>query len=367
MTNHTASDTVLRRHPIQGALWGVPLGAGIALHLLGFGVIPFGAWPLLAAPVAGAIFMGILWGAFGPARATKGLTSPERRSTSKAAAERRSAAEVRATQLLAARHANEELHGIAAANDDNAMQAALHEAEKDVDGVPTRTKRGQNKPSKAAAAERSRASATTPEPQSPSDQVEVTSQAVIDLASPAPTADTSTTDAALIQQPLAATAEAQPVPASPPLSLPDPGEPEVAATPAQVSAPVATPTPTDPPLSLTDLAEPEVEPVEQPDVAQVIAPAGAMTAESAPAPAIASNAPTQDASAATAPLLQESVAAPTPPPATLPDVTTTQDLTPFENSPLPSDADEERAAADKLEAQLEAALREAVAVTMGSR
>jgi hypothetical protein len=63
--------TTLKRHPIRGALWGLALGLGAALLLIGRKVIAFGTLPPLIVIVLG-IAAGVLWAMFGPARPPQG-------------------------------------------------------------------------------------------------------------------------------------------------------------------------------------------------------------------------------------------------------------------------------------------------------
>ena len=139
MSYNTAPDTIVRRHPIRGLLWGALLGIGIALHLLTFELVAFGTWPLLAAPIGGGSVVGFTWGKFGPVKKLKGripaaLRGPSVHDDSPQAR--------RAAQLAAARKAQADLQTYAKENADEAMCAALHEAQTDVlDSVTRRVGR----------------------------------------------------------------------------------------------------------------------------------------------------------------------------------------------------------------------------------
>lgn len=63
--------TSRRRHPIRGALWGVMLGIGAALLLIGQKLIAFGTLGPIIVLVVG-IAVGVLWSMFAPSKAPKG-------------------------------------------------------------------------------------------------------------------------------------------------------------------------------------------------------------------------------------------------------------------------------------------------------
>lgn len=62
-----AAQPTVRRHPLRGAVWGVVLGLGAALLLIGRQVIALGT-VLPLGVVLGCLVLGALWGAFAPAR-----------------------------------------------------------------------------------------------------------------------------------------------------------------------------------------------------------------------------------------------------------------------------------------------------------
>jgi hypothetical protein len=72
----TNEQTVLKRHPIRGALWGIPLGMGVAVFLVIYKVIGFDSITAvtikLVLVVIAAMALGALWGMFGPAKKPKG-------------------------------------------------------------------------------------------------------------------------------------------------------------------------------------------------------------------------------------------------------------------------------------------------------
>ncbi len=72
----TSEQTTLKRHPIRGALWGIPLGLGVAVYLVIFKVVGLDSWITvtvkLVLVVLAAMALGALWGMFGPAKKPKG-------------------------------------------------------------------------------------------------------------------------------------------------------------------------------------------------------------------------------------------------------------------------------------------------------
>ncbi|MFQ5558194.1 MAG: hypothetical protein ACE5GB_11900 [Acidimicrobiales bacterium] len=73
------TDTKLKRHPIRGALYGIPLGLGLALILIGQSVIALGTWPPFLVLIGGVVF-GVVWAFVAPAKKPKGAppaTAPE--------------------------------------------------------------------------------------------------------------------------------------------------------------------------------------------------------------------------------------------------------------------------------------------------
>ena len=65
------AETVIKRHPIRGLLWGILLGLGIALVAVGQGWAALGTLPPLILFLVGLV-VGTLWGMYGPAKAPKG-------------------------------------------------------------------------------------------------------------------------------------------------------------------------------------------------------------------------------------------------------------------------------------------------------
>lgn len=57
----------MRRHPIRGAIWGLLVGLGVALILIGQAVIAMGT---LSPPVVVLVglLLGVAWGMLAPAR-----------------------------------------------------------------------------------------------------------------------------------------------------------------------------------------------------------------------------------------------------------------------------------------------------------
>lgn len=91
------AETVTKKHPIRGAIWGFVLGLGIVGFLIvGYPVIGIGETASLAIQVAliigGAMLVGILWAMFGPAKKPKGAP-PTTRSVEAPAAEAAPASE----------------------------------------------------------------------------------------------------------------------------------------------------------------------------------------------------------------------------------------------------------------------------------
>ncbi len=71
------ADTVVKKHPLRGALWGSLMGIGVALFLIiGYPVIGIGDPVSLAIQVglviAAGVLVGVLWAMFGPAKKLKG-------------------------------------------------------------------------------------------------------------------------------------------------------------------------------------------------------------------------------------------------------------------------------------------------------
>ncbi|HEX9978919.1 MAG TPA: hypothetical protein VGB41_09850 [Acidimicrobiia bacterium] len=64
-------ETILKRHPIRGAIWGLLFGAGLGLLLMVLSIVPLSI-PTLIIYTAAATVVGILWGLFAPAKRPKG-------------------------------------------------------------------------------------------------------------------------------------------------------------------------------------------------------------------------------------------------------------------------------------------------------
>ena len=60
------------RHPIRGGLYGLVMGLGLALILIGRSVIALGTLTPIIVVLLGVV-AGVVWGSFGPA---KGPTGP---------------------------------------------------------------------------------------------------------------------------------------------------------------------------------------------------------------------------------------------------------------------------------------------------
>ena len=65
------AETVLKKHPIRGFLWGLMTGLGVALLLMVFSVVPLSI-PTLGIYAGASAVLGALWGSFGPAKQPKG-------------------------------------------------------------------------------------------------------------------------------------------------------------------------------------------------------------------------------------------------------------------------------------------------------
>ncbi len=64
-------DTVTKRHPIRGFLYGIFFGLGLALIVVGQGIAALGTWPPFIVFIVGVV-AATLWGLYGPAKAPKG-------------------------------------------------------------------------------------------------------------------------------------------------------------------------------------------------------------------------------------------------------------------------------------------------------
>lgn len=67
----TTPATVARRHPIRGALYGILLGVGLALLVIGRKIVNLDSVVPIVLLVVG-IVIGIAWGMFAPAKKPKG-------------------------------------------------------------------------------------------------------------------------------------------------------------------------------------------------------------------------------------------------------------------------------------------------------
>jgi hypothetical protein len=65
------TQTTLTRHPIRGFIWGLITGAGVALLLMVFSVVPLSI-PTLGIYAGVSAVLGALWGSFAPPRQAKG-------------------------------------------------------------------------------------------------------------------------------------------------------------------------------------------------------------------------------------------------------------------------------------------------------
>ena len=64
-------ETITKRHPIRGFLYGIILGLGLMLLVVGQGMAALGTYPPFIVLIVG-IVVGTLWGMYGPAKAPKG-------------------------------------------------------------------------------------------------------------------------------------------------------------------------------------------------------------------------------------------------------------------------------------------------------
>lgn len=63
-------DGDIQRHPIRGALWGIPMGIGISLFLVGQKAISLGTWAPFLAFLLGPV-IGVVWAMFAPPKKPK--------------------------------------------------------------------------------------------------------------------------------------------------------------------------------------------------------------------------------------------------------------------------------------------------------
>lgn len=64
---------VVRKHPVRGGLWGLPLGLGLAIYAVLFRVIAFGDWLQFGLIVLGGVAIGIGWAYVAPPKRNKEL------------------------------------------------------------------------------------------------------------------------------------------------------------------------------------------------------------------------------------------------------------------------------------------------------
>ncbi|MEO0493530.1 MAG: hypothetical protein AAF081_08955 [Actinomycetota bacterium] len=60
-----------KRRPIRGLLYGLVLGIGLTLIVVGQGIAALGTWPPFLVLIGGTI-VGVVWSTMGPAKAPKG-------------------------------------------------------------------------------------------------------------------------------------------------------------------------------------------------------------------------------------------------------------------------------------------------------
>ena len=66
----SAPDGEVKRHPIRGALWGIPMGIGLTFFLIGQKVISLGTWAPFLTFLLG-IVLGVAWAMFAPPKKAK--------------------------------------------------------------------------------------------------------------------------------------------------------------------------------------------------------------------------------------------------------------------------------------------------------
>jgi len=71
------TETVTKRHPIRGFLYGIVFGLGLMMLAVGQGWAALGTWPPFILFIAGLV-AATLWGMYAPAKAPKGDPPPER-------------------------------------------------------------------------------------------------------------------------------------------------------------------------------------------------------------------------------------------------------------------------------------------------
>ena len=72
----TDARTVVKRHPIRGAIWGFVMGLGVTVYLILFAVIGISSitGTIVTAVIISLVFagLGVAWAMFGPAKKPKG-------------------------------------------------------------------------------------------------------------------------------------------------------------------------------------------------------------------------------------------------------------------------------------------------------
>ena len=64
------AESVRRTKPIAGALWGIPLGLGLALLAINSKIISLALVPVIIVVVIG-VALGVVWSMYGPAKGPK--------------------------------------------------------------------------------------------------------------------------------------------------------------------------------------------------------------------------------------------------------------------------------------------------------
>ncbi len=70
------AETVLHRHPVRGALWGLVFGIGVSLLLMVFSIVPLSI-PNLIIYTAIVLVLSVLWSFFAPAKKPAGAAPME--------------------------------------------------------------------------------------------------------------------------------------------------------------------------------------------------------------------------------------------------------------------------------------------------
>jgi hypothetical protein len=71
------NETITKRHPIRGFLYGIVFGLGLMMLAVGQGWAALGTWPPFILFVVGLV-VATLWGMYAPAKPPKGEPPPER-------------------------------------------------------------------------------------------------------------------------------------------------------------------------------------------------------------------------------------------------------------------------------------------------